>query len=72
MEVLRDREDQCLILWNALDFVSPLACNLHGSLHCLCAGVHWEDHVEPKQLGRVLGEPWEDIVVECSTAESQA
>jgi hypothetical protein len=72
VEVLRDRENQCLVLRDALDLVSPLTRNLHSSLHCLCAGVHWEDHVKSKQLGCVFGESWEDIVVERSAAESQA
>lgn len=72
MEVLCDREDQCLILRNALDLVSPLASHFHRSLDSLRTGVHGQDHVEAEQLGGVLGESWEDIVVECTTTESQA
>lgn len=72
MEVLRDREDQCLVLWYALDLVSPLARNLHSSLYCFRASVHGQDHVKTEQLGSVLSESWEDIVVKCSTAKSQS
>jgi hypothetical protein len=71
MEVLCDREDERLVLWYALDFVAPLARHLHGGLYCLGASVHGQDHVKSKQLGRVLCETREDIVVECSTAEGQ-
>lgn len=72
VKVLRDREDQCLILRYAFDLISPFARNLDCCLHCLGACVHRQDHVEAKQLGRVLGEAWEDIVVERSAAEGQA
>jgi hypothetical protein len=72
VEVLLDREDQSLVLGDALDFVSPLARNLHCGLNSLSTSVHGQDHVESKQLGGVLGEAWEHIVVEGTTAESQS
>jgi hypothetical protein len=71
VEVLSNREYQRLILWDALDLVSPLARNLDGGLHCLSSGIHWQDHVKPKQLGCILGEAWKNIIVECSTAKGK-
>jgi hypothetical protein len=71
VEVLCDGENECLVLWNTLDFVTPLARHLHGSLHGLGASVHGQNHVESEQLGRVLGKAWEHIIVECSAAEGQ-
>lgn len=72
MEVLFYRKDQSLILRNALDLVSPLARNLHCGLNGLSTGVHGQDHVESKQLGGVLSEAWEHIVIERTTAEGQS
>lgn len=72
MEVLLYGEDQSLVLRNALDLVTPLARNLDCCLDCLRSSVHWEDHVKAKELGRVLSEAWEHIVVECPTAEGQS
>jgi hypothetical protein len=71
MEVLLDGEDQGLVLWNAFDLVSPLARDLDRRLDRLRARVHGQDHVEAEQLGGILGEAREDIVVEGSTAERQ-
>src|SRR4051794_2476200 len=72
MEVLLHREDQCLVLWNTLDLVPPLARNLDGRLYGLGARVHGEQHVEAEELGGVFGEAGEDIVVEGAAAERQA
>ena len=71
MEVFLHREDEGLVLRNALDLVSPLARNLDCRLDGLGARVHGQDHVEAKQLGRILGEAGEDIVVEGPAAERQ-
>jgi len=71
MEVLLHRKDQCLILRNALDFVTPLARNLNGRLHRLGARVHGKYHVEAEELGGIFGEAGEDIIVEGATAERQ-
>jgi len=72
MEVLCDGEDQCLILRYSLDLVSPFARYLYSSLYRLCSRVHGQDHVKAKQLGSILGEPWEDIVIEGAAAEGQS
>jgi hypothetical protein len=72
VEVLSHREDQSLILRYSLDLVAPLARDLDRSLHRLGSRVHGQDHVEAKQLGSILGEAGEHIVVECSAAECQA
>jgi hypothetical protein len=72
MEVLLHGEDQGLILWNTLNLVSPFARNLDGCFDGLGTCVHGKDHVKAKQLGRILGEAGEDIIVEGTTAECQA
>ena len=69
MEVLLYREYQRLVLWYALHLVTPLARNLDCCLYCLSTCVHGEDHVEAEQLGGILSEAREDIVVEGATAE---
>lgn len=66
VEVLFYREDQSLVLWNALDFVAPFPCNLDSRLDGLGAGVHRQDHLEAQRLGDDLSEAREDIVVECA------
>lgn len=72
MEILCDGKNQRLVLRNAFDLVSPLAGNLDCRLYSLSTGVHWQDHVESEQFCGVFSEAWEDIVVECSTAEGQS
>jgi hypothetical protein len=72
VEILFDSEYESLIVWYALDFVAPLARNLHGRLHSLCASIHWEDHVETEHFSSVLGEAGKDIVVEGATAKRQS
>lgn len=71
MEVLRYAEDHCLILRDALDFVSPFSCDLDSCLHGFCTSVHWEEHIVAEHFGHEFGEPREDIVVEGSAAQSQ-
>jgi hypothetical protein len=71
MEVLLHREDQRLVLRDALDLVTPLARNLDCRLDRFRACVHGQDHVEAEQLGGIFGEAREDIVVESSTAQGQ-
>ena len=72
MEILFYRKYQGLVLRNTLDLVSPLARNLHCGLNSLSTSVHGQDHVESEQLGGVLSEPREHIVVERTTAEGQS
>ena len=69
MKVLLDREDQSFVLRDSLDLVSPLARDLHCGLDSLSTSVHGQDHVEAEQLGGILSEAREDIVVEGATAE---
>lgn len=40
MEILGDREHQCLVLWYALDLVTPLARHLDCGLYSLSTSVH--------------------------------
>lgn len=72
VEVLLDRENESLVLRDPLDLVSPFARNLDSGLDSLCAGVHGQDHVETEERRCVLGEAWEHIVVECTTAQCQS
>ena len=72
VEVFLGREDPCLVLGNALDLVTPLACNLDSSLNCLSTGVHGHDHVKAQHRCDLLGEAGEDIVVECARAEGES
>lgn len=72
VEVLLRGEDPGLILRNALDLVSPFACNLDGSLHSLSTSVHGQDHLETQHRGDLLGEAREDIVVECARAQRES
>lgn len=72
MEVLLHGENQCLVLWNTLYFVTPLSRNLHRRLHSLSSRVHGQDHVESEEFGGILGEAWEYIVVECAATEGQS
>jgi hypothetical protein len=67
VEVLGDGEHQGLVLWNALNFVTPFARNLDRSLDCLCTSIHWQDHVKSKELGSIFGEAGEYIVIEGTT-----
>jgi hypothetical protein len=69
MEVLLNAEHQCLILWNALHFVTPLPRNLDSCLNGFRAGIHWQNHVEAKKLGGELREFREYIVIESPAAE---
>jgi hypothetical protein len=71
VKVLLHREDQSLILWDSLDLVSPLARDLDCGLNSLSARVHRQNHVEAEKLGGILGEAWEYIVVESTTAKRQ-
>lgn len=64
MEVVFGTQDYRLILWNALDLVTPLARNLDARLDCLSASIHGQDHVVAKELGDEFGEPGEYIIVE--------
>lgn len=72
MEVLLNGEDQSLVLWYSFDLVSPLARDLDCGLNSLGACVHRQNHVEPEQLSGVLGEAWEHVVVESTTAKRQS
>jgi hypothetical protein len=72
MEVFLDTKHQRLIVWNALDFVTPLPRNLNCCFHRFSTCVHWEHHVKSKHLRDELGEFGEDIVVESSTAQGQS
>lgn len=71
MKVLRHRQDQGLVLGNALCLVAPLSRNLDGRLDGLCARVHGQDHVEAKRLGDDLGKARKDIIVKGSRAQGQ-
>ena len=72
VEVLLCGEDPGLVLRNALDLVSPFACNLYSSLYSLSTSVHGQDHLETQHRGDLLSEAGEDIVVECARAERQS
>ncbi len=72
VEVLRDAEDEGLVLGDALHFVAPFPGDLDGGFDGLGAGVHGEDHVEVEIAGYEFGEAGKDIVVEGSRAEGQS
>ena len=72
MEILRGRKDQCLSLWNALDFVCPLPRNLDRRLNSLRTSVHWQDHVISEDRLDLLCPFREHIVVECSRGEGES
>ena len=72
MEVLGNTKDPGLLLGNTLDFVSPLASDLDGSLNSLSASAHGQNHVVAKDAADLLGPLWEDIVVESSGAKCQS
>lgn len=72
VEVLLHAEDEGFILWDLLDFVPPLPCDLDACLDRFGARVHREHHVEAHHGGHLLGELWEDIVVEGAAAEGDA
>ena len=71
MEVLLYRKNKSLVLWDALDLVSPFPCNLDSGLYGLSARVHGQDHLKAQHLGDSLGETREDIVVEGAGTKSE-
>lgn len=72
MEVLLGGEDPGLVLRNALDLVSPFACNLDSGLHSLSTSVHGQNHLETQHRSDLLGKAREDIVVECARAQRES
>lgn len=66
MEVFFHAQHNRFVLRHLLGFVRPLPRNLDRRFDRLGAGVHWEHHVEAKELGDKLSEAGKDIVVECS------
>lgn len=66
VEVLGNAEDEGLVFWDSLYFVTPFPGDLDGGLDGLGAGVHGQDHVEAEVAGYEFGEAGEDIVVEGS------
>lgn len=72
VEVFLYREDKSLVLWDALDLVTPFSCNLDSRLYSLSARVHGQDHLKAHHLGDSLGETREDIVVEGAGTKSES
>ena len=52
--------------------ISPLARKLHGSLDRFGTSVHGEDHFKVQEVGDVLGEDGEDVVVEGTRGQGAA
>lgn len=72
MEVVEGREDECLVLLDALDLVRPLAGNLDGRLNRLGARVHGQNHIVAKHLADLLSPLGKDVIVKGARAEGQA
>lgn len=72
MEVVLSTQDNGLVLWDALNLVSPLPGDLDTSLHSLRTGVHRQDHVKTKELGDKLRKPGENVIVEGAGTKSQS
>jgi hypothetical protein len=72
VKVFLGRKDPGLVLWNALDLVSPLSRNLDGSLDGFGASVHGQHHLEAQHRGDLFGETREHIVVECAGTEGES
>lgn len=70
MEVVLCTQDNGFIFWDALDFVSPFAGDFDTCLDSLGAGVHGHHHIKAKVAGNELGKAREDIIVECTGAQS--
>lgn len=70
MEVILCTQDNGFIFRNALDLVSPFAGDFDTRLNSLGAGVHGHHHVKAKVAGNELGKARENIIVECTGAQS--
>lgn len=70
MEVVLCTQDDSFVFRNSLDLVSPFTGNLDTGLNGLGASVHGHHHVKAKVAGNKLGKAGEDVIVECTGAQS--
>lgn len=72
MKVLGYTEHKRLIFRYTFDLVTPLPRNLDRSFYSFGTSVHWQEHIESEQLGRILGKSRKHVIVKSSTAQRQA
>lgn len=72
VEIVLNAQHNGFIVGDSLDLVTPLSGNLDTSLDGFSTGVHGQNHVIAKVLSDELCKFGEDIIVECSRAESQS